>query len=724
MAGEAAQELRADTDRAARVASLRPLFAPRAVAVVGASRDPASIGGRIVRNLVDHGFAGQVYPINPRASAIGNLRCYSKVSEAPPPIDLAVIAVPHGAVLDAVADCASAGIRALIVISAGFAECGADGRALQTQLLDLVRRNGMRMVGPNCLGLINADPTVRLNASFAPVFPPAGNIAMSSQSGALGIAVLSAAHRFGLGLSSFVSVGNKADISSNDLLEYWEQDSRTEVILLYLESFGNPRRFARIARRVGRSKPIVALKSGRSRAGGRAAGSHTAALAANETAVDALFHQSGVIRAESLEELFDVASVLSKQPLPGGMRVGIVTNAGGPGILAADACEAHGLTVPPFSADLQSRLAQFLPRAAGLTNPVDMIAAATPDQFAQTIAAVADSGEIDALIVEFVAVGIARPDEVLAAIQRGRAEAATTKPFPIVACFMTGDGHVQPGANIESPIPVFEFPEAAARALGRIATYSAWQRQPLGTVPPIASACPDAREFIRGVLSERGPGWLGAAEARRLLTIAGLAVPPGGLARDESEAVALAERIGYPVAAKLASRTIVHKSDIGGVRLNLADAASVRSAFRDIAAAAAKSAIPDAFDGILVQPMVRDAVEVVAGMTHDRQFGPLLMFGLGGVHVEILGDVVFRITPLTDRDAAEMIRSIRGYRLLQGYRGHPRCDIAALEDLLLRLSGMVEGVPEIAEMDLNPVMAMADGRGCFIADVRVRITEV
>jgi acyl-CoA synthetase (NDP forming) len=288
---------------------------------------------------------------------------------------------------------------------------------------------------------------------------------------------------------------------------------------------------------------------------------------------------------------------------------------------------------------------------------------------------------------------------------------------------MTGDADGPSGANAESPIPIFEFPEAAARSLGRIAAYAVWRRQPLGKIPAVASTCPHAREFIRGVMRERGPGWLGAAEARQLLTIAGLSVPPGGLARDEAQAVELAERIGFPVTAKLASRTIVHKSDIGGVRLDLADAAAVRAAFRSIAAAVASSASPDAFDGVLVQPMIREAVEVVAGMTQDRQFGPLLMFGLGGVHVEILGDVVFRITPLTDRDAAEMIRSIRGYRLLQGYRGHPRCDIAALEDLLLRLSGLVESVPEIAEMDLNPVMALADGRGCFIADVRVRIDE-
>jgi len=396
-------------DRIATVASLRPFFRPPAVAVVGASRDPASIGYRVLEALVSNGFQGPVYPVNPNASVIQGIRTYPSMRAVPETTELAVLVVPRRAVLSVVDDCAARGVRALVVISAGFAELDAEGRQLQQRLLEKVRGYGMRMVGPNCLGLMNTDPAVRLNASFSPIFPPAGRVAMSSQSGALGLAILSAARRLSLGLSSFVSVGNKADVSGNDLLQYWEEDPATEVILLYLESFGNPRRFARIARRVSRWKPIVAIKSGRTRAGGRAAASHTAALASSDVAVEALFRQTGVIRADTLEEMLDLAALLGSQPLPRGRRVGIITNAGGPGILCADRCEAGGLSVPELSASVQAQLAGALSAGASRGNPIDLIASATAEQYRHAIEILLRSGEVDALVVIYIPRGWRRP---------------------------------------------------------------------------------------------------------------------------------------------------------------------------------------------------------------------------------------------------------------------------------------------------------------------------
>jgi acyl-CoA synthetase (NDP forming) len=476
---------------------------------------------------------------------------------------------------------------------------------------------------------------------------------------------------------------------------------------------------------VSRTKPIVALKSGRSASGGRAAGSHTAALAAKEVAVDALFHQTGVIRVESLEELFDVASLLAQQPLPRGPRVGIVTNAGGPGILAADACESAGLSVPAFSDSLKAQLQEFLPIAAALSNPVDMIASASAEQFRRTIALALTSGEVDALIVEYVSVGAVNSDEIVAALQQGVRESRTAGAIhrPVVACFMTEREIPTRTLTGAESIPHFGFPEAAARALGRAARYADWRSRPLGTTPDFGNAFVPVRELCGQILQNQGPGWLSSENARRLLDFAGFTLPLGGTARTEEAAAKLADEIGYPVAAKLSSRVILHKTDVGGVLLNLQSAAEVREAFQSIRRTVEMSGQEGAFDGVIIQPMIRDGVEVVAGMTVDPQFGPLIMFGLGGIHVEILADVSFSIAPLTDYDAAEMVRSIRGFRLLEGYRGHPRCDIGAIEQLLLRLSGLVGRVHEIAEIDLNPILALPDGRGCAIVDVRIRFQE-
>jgi acetyl coenzyme A synthetase (ADP forming)-like protein len=711
-------------DRVATIASLRPFFQPKSVAVIGASRDSASIGHRILEALILNGFQGPVYPVNRHASVVRCIRAYPSARELPRPVDLAVVAVPRDAVLGVVDDCASLGVRALVVITAGFGEVGGEGAELQKRLVERVRGFGMRMIGPNCMGLLNTDRAVRLNASFSPVFPPAGRVAMSSQSGALGLAILAAAQRFNLGLSTFVSVGNKADVSGNDLLQYWEEDQGTDVILLYLESFGNPRRFARIARRVSQRKPIVAIKSGRTQAGGRAAGSHTAALAASEVAVDALFRQTGVIRAETLEEMFDLAAALGTQPLPAGRRIAIVTNAGGPGILCADACEAGGLTLPELPAATKAELASFLPAAASLGNPVDMIASASPDHYRRSIAAVLTSGDVDALVVIYIPVGLAEIDAITQAIRDGVSQARTAGASgkPVLACLMAGDAERTQLDIGSERLPTFAFPEAAARVLTKAAAYADWRAQPPGVIPDFEDLdLSVARTVCQQAMRRRDEGWLAAEETRKVLLAMRLPVPPGGVAKTPEEAVALAQQVGFPVAVKLASRRIVHKTEVGGVLLNLAHADAVSQAFQTIRDRLAREDQLDAMDGVLVQPMLAGGVELMVGVAQDALFGPLIAFGLGGIHVEILADVCFRVTPLTDRDASELIRSIRGYRLLKGYRGHPSADVDAIQEVLLRVSRLVEEFPEIQELDLNPIFALPEGQGCRIVDARIRL---
>jgi acyl-CoA synthetase (NDP forming) len=685
---------------------LAPFFRPRAVAVIGASRDPQAIGHRLLRSIQEGGYPGPIYPVNPRADTVAGLACYPSVGSIPGPVDLAVVAVPAAAVQAVAEECAARGVKALLVVSAGFAEAGPEGERMQRRLLDTVRAAGMRLIGPNCLGVVCTSPQAPLNATFACGLPPHGSVAMSSDSGGLGLALLTSAAQ--LGVSACVSVGNRADVSSNDLLEYWGEDDDTSIVLLYLESFGNPRRFARIARQVTKRKPVIAVKAGRTGAGRRAAGSHTAAVAASDRAADALFRQTGVLRVETLQEMFDLAAALSRQPPPRGRRVGIVTNAGGPAILCADACEAGGLLLPELSDATRAGLASFLPSASALGNPVDLIASATPEQFRRALALLGRSGEVDALVAIHFRADATRPEKFRDAIVAGAQEAA----LPVLACRMGQGGPPDFGA-----VPCYPFPEVPGRVLARMAEYAQWRARPAGTVPVLADVDPTgAREVCRRALA-RGPGWLNASEGRELLRAMGVALPPGGVARSPDEAMSLARSLGYPVALKLASHRVVHKTEAGGVHLGLRSENEVRHAFNLIAA------VPGAEGEALVQPMLR-GTEVLVGLTRDPLFGPLLAFGLGGVYVEVLGDVRLGIAPLTGLDAADMVRGIRGRALLDGYRGHPPADVPALEGLLLRLSRLAEEVPELAELDLNPVFALPPGQGYLVADVRVRVAPV
>ncbi|MCR4375391.1 MAG: acetate--CoA ligase family protein, partial [Acidobacteria bacterium] len=566
---------------------------------------------------------------------------------------------------------------------------------------------GVRMVGPNCMGLLNTDPAVQLNATFSPVYPPAGGVAMSTQSGALGLAILDYARRINLGISTFVSVGNKADVSSNDLIQYWADDPNTRVILLYLESFGNPRKFSQIARRVARTKPIVAVKSGRSAAGARAASSHTGALASSDAVVDALFEQAGVIRTNTLEELFDVATLLAQQPVPRGGRVAIVTNAGGPGILAADACAAQGLELPPLSDATVVELRSFLPAAASVGNPVDMIASASAESYGRAVRAVLRDDRVDSVLVIFIPPLVTHTTDVARAV---REAAATCADKPVLGIFMSTEG----ATGLLAPIPRYEFPEAAAVALARATTYGAWLRGPI-EAPPVYGDLDQAK--ARRVVDEalaRGGGWLTPDEAQTLAMAARLSVPPSILANTADEAVAAAAAIGGTVVLKAVGPTILHKTEVGGVRVGLMGREAVREAWEEMA-----SRLGHTMTAGLVQAMIGGGVEMLVGVTEDPIFGPVMACASGGILAELLQDANFRLHPLTASDADEMIASLRGAALLRGHRGAPAADIAALTDALLRVSALVSVCPEIQELDINPLRVLP--RGAHVLDIRVRV---
>lgn len=679
-----------ERDHVAVTASLRPFFEPRSVAVVGASRRRETIGGRIFRNIVEGEFAGAAYPVNRDGEPVAGVRAYRSVEEIPDPVDLVVIALPAAAVLAAADQALRRGVRALVVISAGFAEVGSEGAERERQLLELVRAHGGRLIGPNCLGISSA--AVSLNATFAGRGIPAGNIGFSSQSGALGLALLEAADQRGLGLSSFVSIGNKADVSTNDLLEWWEEDEATGLVLMYVESFGNPRRFSRLAQRVARRKPVLALKSGTTASGARAASSHTAALAGSEAAVDALFRETGVIRAATLDELVDVAGLLSSQPAPRGRRVAVLTNAGGLGILAADACEAAGLVLPPVAIE---NLRGLLPAEASLANPVDMLGSATPETYGRVLPVLLGDPGIDAVITLFVPAAQATAEGVAREIAR----AAAGSDKPVLAVVMSSEGIPE---ALRGAVAPFTSPEAAARALGRAAERADWLRRPLGTVPE-----PEVhREAAAELVAEAEEGWLDPAATRALLQAYGISVVPEGLAEGPDEAVAVARDLGFPVVVKTAAAG-AHKTETGGVALGLEDDASVRAAAEGMGGP------------VVVQRMVVGGTELLAGLVQDPTFGPLVAFGPGGVLAELIGEASFRIAPLTDVDADELLEEGKAGILVRGFRGAPPADRAALADLLHRLSRLGEDMPSVAELDLNPVLALPDG--CVAVDARVRV---
>jgi acetyl coenzyme A synthetase (ADP forming)-like protein len=714
--GPAARERFEERESVAATAAVRSFLAPSSVAVVGASRRPGSVGHETLRNVIEAGFTGPIYAVNAHAGPVLSLPTFRSIGDVPGAVDLVVIAVPAAAVVEVARESAAKGTKALVVLSAGFAETGQAGAAIQRELVDVCRRSGMRLVGPNCLGVLNTDPSVRLNATFAPSFPPAGRVGFLSQSGALGLAVIDHAQALRLGLSSFVANGNKADISGNDLLQYWEQDDATALIVLYLESFGNPRKFSRLARRVGTRKPILAVKSGRSKAGARATGSHTGALiSASDVTVDALFQQAGVIRTDTLSELFDVATLLDAQPVPRGARVAIVTNAGGLGIMCADACEANGLEVSDLPDALQAELAGFLPSTASTANPVDMIATADAEDYRLAIEAIAAAGAVDAIITIFIPPLLTQPEDVAGAICE--AAANIDRSLPLVSVFASHDP--APIRLAEARVPSYAYPEDAARALARASGYGRWLGRDPGAIRSFAGLRRGEAAAVIAAALRRGEGWLGPDEVATLLSCYGIATPESALAATPDAAGEVAERLGGSVAVKAVAPTLVHKTDAGGVALGLVGGVAVAAAARDMQESAA--AAGHEVEGYLVQRMAPAGVEMLVGVVHDPLFGPVVACGGGGTTAELIGDVAVRLSPVTDRDAHDMVRSLRTYPLLRGHRGASPVDVDALEDAVLRLAALVDEHAEIAEVDMNPVIVSADGAA--VVDARMRVEQ-
>jgi acetyl coenzyme A synthetase (ADP forming)-like protein len=706
------------------VASLDAVLKPRSIAVIGASRRKFTIGNKLFHNLLQHEFTGVVYAVNPNAKVVAAVATYPSILDIPGEVELAVIITPAPTIPRLMEECGQKGVRGIVIISAGFAESSPEGRARQDEVLEIARRHRMRLVGPNCMGVINTDPEVSMNATFASVFPPTGGIAMGTQSGALGGAILEYARELNIGLSTFVSIGNKADVSSNDLLRYWEKDPATKVILLYLESFGNPKKFVRIARSVTLTKPVVVVKGGRTSIGSRAVASHTGALATAGVASEALFAQTGVIRVDTLEELFDVANLLSHQPIPRGKRVAILTNGGGPGIMTADACGDRGLELHILSNEDVSELKSFLSSRASVANPIDMTAECSAEEYRRVLEILARDDNIDIVIVIFIPPILTEAEAVANAIRKLAPE-FRRRGKTLVASFMgSGGAAIEYDSEGGGFIPLFAFPERAAVALAGAYGYSQWLQRPKGVIPELTGINREkGAEIVASALKQSStrPLWLNASAVSDLLNAYGIKVAVSKSASTDEDAAEVGEKIGFPVAVKLLSDKIIHKTEVGGVVLSCSSRDEVKQAFNRIREHLQGLGRADEMQGVTIQPMVSEGIEVIVGLIQSPSFGPLIMFGMGGIYAEFLRDIIFRIHPLTDVDVREMVHSVKAHQLLAGWRGSKPSDIEALEDLLLRVSAMVEDLPQITEMDFNPVKAQEEGKGYVVVDARIMI---
>lgn len=695
-------------EHAADVASLRPLLRPRSIAVIGASEREGSVGHQVLANLLNRGFTGSIHVVNPRHPAVLGVPAVPSPLDLPEAPDLAIIAVPAPSVPDIVEQCGVRGARAILLLTAGFGELGAAGKQLQDDTAATAREYGMRLVGPNCVGVVNTDPAIRLDATFAAMPIQPGGLGILSQSGAFGIGLVEAAARSGTGISQFVSVGNKADVSGNDILLYWEDDPTTRVIAMYLESIADARRFARIARRVSATKPILAVKSGRSDAGRRAGQSHTAAAASAEVAVDALFAKAGVLRMDSVQQMLDVARVLNDQPLPGGPCVTIIGNSGGPGIVAADAASAAGLIVTDLDQKTQDELRKAVPSIASAQNPIDLGAAVTPEQVEKAMQIVLGSGRTDAVLAVFTQVAVTHYDQIRAALVRVAAGAHKT----VVAVDVGAPDISVPMPGTDRALPTFTFPEPAAIALGLAHRYAAHREaEPRGA--PALPVDRAAAERIVRTAAALGDEWLRPDLVADLLTAYGITTCPQRLVVDVDAAIAAAEIFGYPVVLKLGGGS-VHKSEVGGVRVGRGDPASLRGAFAELRAVAADPSAP-----LLVQAMVSGGAEAIVGAVRDPNFGALVMVGSGGVTADISADRSFLLAPVTEAEAALAVDGLRLARILDGFRGSEPLSRSALTTIVTRVAALVDDLPEIAELDLNPVICRrAD---VLVVDARIRI---
>ena len=704
---------------------LDAILKPKSIAVVGASRREGSIGREILHQLIEFDFHGKLFPVNPKADFIHSIKAFPTVSAIPDPVDLAIIVVPREEVLGVIDDCGKKGVTGLVVITAGFAETGDVGKRFEAQLGERVRQYGMRMIGPNCMGVINTEPSVRMDATFAPTLPLVGRIAFMSQSGALGIAILNIARQLDIGFSYFVSMGNKTNVSGNNLLEYWEDDPQTDLILMYLESFGNAKRFMQICRRISKRKPLLVVKSGRTEAGARAASSHTGALVARQgldVATDALLEQSGVVRVNTVEELFDLALAFSKNPLPRGNRLGILTNAGGPAIMATDTAIAHGLKMANFSERTCHELRRLLPPEASIQNPVDMMPQSDRSKYDTCARILLEDDGIDMLLVVFVPPMLINAMDIIRGLEQLRHKYLK----PVVGVIMaTEEFFVELNRDHPNHMALYIFPESAVNALVALDRYRQWRDKPVGEVKRFDVHKGAAEELLQEA-RQQGRSQLTAEESLRLMSCYGIPVATSKPAANLDELARVAKEVHYPVVLKGVAPDLIHKMDAGGVLVDIRGPEELLAAAQKMADSVARyrgDAAGERSLGFLVQEFVRGGREVIVGMTHDARFGPLVMFGLGGIYVETVKDVVFRVPPITDLEAREMIQQIRGYSLLRGVRGEAPVDFDALAEILQRFSQLAEELPEIAEIEINPLLVFPQAGEFRAVDARVRLGE-
>ena len=699
-------------------ATLDPILKPRTVAIIGASPRPGSIGKVVLSNIMGSDFNGILYPVHPKAKSINSMKVYPSISEVPDEIDLAYVIVPRDYVLPVVEECGRKGVKGLCVISAGFKEIGGEGVKREEKLLALVREYNMRMVGPNCLGLVNMTPEVRLNGTFAPGRPVSGRLAFLSQSGALGVSILGNMERLNIGFSYFVSIGNSADVRGTDLIAYWEDDPHTDVIALYMESFGDPRILGPLLRRASRKKPIVVVKSGRTAAGARAASSHTGALAAADATVDAFLRQCGLIRAQSIEEMLGLLVGFSRTPLPKGKRVAILTNSGGPGIIATDALVTGGMEIAQFSEKTQKILSEMLPLEASAANPIDLTAWGVANTYREILPILFEDPNVDIILAMFVPPMMVNPADAARAI----AESSQDHEKPVYGVIMAEESSYQMlPREIPGCPPIYAFPEMAVKAMVEMYNYAQRQQRPRGQLVEYKVRKREAQRIVQRHV-QQGGGYLPTVQCMRLLDCYGFPIAPLLETEGPEAALEAAQKLGYPVTFKVGGHKYVHKSDMGGVILNIKNDLELQGAYAQIKRLIEKmEQDPDEEKG-LVQKMVKPGKEVILGVSTDPKMGPTLLFGMGGKYVEVMNDVTLRVPPITDADAEDMLKSIAGYRLLSGVRGEESVDFDLLKQSLLRLSQLVIDFPEIVELDLNPFIMNPDPKDCAVVDARIRVS--
>ena len=698
---------------------LQALFRPKSVAIIGASRTPGKVGHIIAKNTIESGFEGGIYPINPRAEEILGLKCYASILDVPEAVDLAVIAIPAKHVLQAAEECGRKGVKGLIVISAGFKEIGHEGAILEKKLVEIGSKYDMRIQGPNCLGLI--DTRTPVNLSFAAGMPKEGKIGFISQSGALGTAVLDWVLQKEIGFHSFVSLGNKADLDEVDFIEAMGEEDQVSVILLYLESIEKGRRFLEVVSRVVEEKPVVILKGGTSTAGARAAGSHTGALVGSFLAYKTAFDKAGVILAENIEELFNFGLAFTEQPIPKSEGIAIVTNAGGPGILATDLSEKLGLRLAALSSETRNQLREKLPPAAAIGNPVDVLGDAKADRYRYAIERVLKDGPVNAVVVILTPQAMTESMATAQAIVEIREQ---NSGKPLVAVFMGGESVEEARNHLKrNGILCYDFPDDAIRTISALYTYARFLKEPENPPVRFRDVNPQrVREILDSVRKDRRVVLL-SNEAADVVEAYGIQAPESRVAKTAEEAARYAEELGFPVVLRVVSPDILHKTDVGGVVLNLKTTEEVRNAYDGILTGVARFMPRARIHGVMVYHMVPRGREMIIGMSQDVQFGPLVMFGLGGIYVNFLKDVSFRLAPLSEPEAREMMEETKAYALLKGIRGEPPSDTEALKNTILRVGQLVWDFPEIVEMDINPVIVYGWGEGCIALDVKMTLTK-